>query len=500
MKNIPVIFLAMTSPAAALRDVQRERSVIRKALEKAQMNGHCVLLEAEVKTVEDIFQVFRNYPQKISIFHYAGHGNEDALLLYLEKEKSRGLNASTLTTLLNDSSIKVVFLNSCSSQSHAEALLETGAPVVIATSNLVHDDIACDFAEKFYEGLANGHTIKRAFQLSKSELMTRADFSTAPTRGPVVGTRKAGEHAELWKLYTSRQGAESWRLELDSREQPASHYYTSPLSRSWIALALTILLASGALFVARPFLSRTQKVNHSNQTTAELSCENQIISIPDPQLLEAIREKLGKPSGEISCLELVSLENLDASGRGINDLTGLEYAVNLNSLELGNNQLTDVSAISTLTKLRGLNLRGNALTTLEPLANLKNLERLFLGHMPLTDLSPVYTLSNLELLHMNRSSVSDLNFLSGSRYPNLKDLELDGNKITDIADLKTLDKLENLSLEDNDLTDLTPLVENPGLGEGDTLHLNKNHLDLTTGTSHHEAMTNLRNRGVKVHH
>jgi internalin A len=509
MSNIPVIFLAMaSSQTQALRDVLRERSVIRKALEKAQMNGQCILLEAEVKSVEDIFQVFRNYPQKISIFHYAGHGSEDALLLHLEKETAKGLSTSALTTLLSDPSIKLVFLNCCSSQSHAEALLSAGAPVVIATSSAVHDDIACDFAQKFYDGLANGHTIKRAFDLSKSELMTRADLSAAPMRGPVAGTRVVGDHAEFWNLYTSKvsQSPETWKLEPASNEQAHSPQHTPSLARRWLAPFIVSLLLLSVFFIVRQFWNRSlgSEVTalNSNQTgpATQPPCDNlgEAVDIPDFKLETVLREALAISDRPLTCTDLLTLTKLEAGAKGIQNLEGLQYAVNLRGLELGNNQISDAGALSNLTKLEGLSLRGNLLTTLEPLATLENLTSLYIGHMTLNDLSPLYNLSKLKVLHMNYSGVSDLSFLSVSRYPNLRELELDNNGISDITPLRALGTLENLSLDNNQITDLTPLVENEGLSEGDVVSLEHNLLELSQDSEDQQNIARLTSRGVEV--
>ncbi len=529
MKTIPVIFLAMaSSESGALRDVLRERSAIRKSLEKAVVDGQCIVLEAEVKSVEDIFQVFRSYPQKISVFHYAGHGSEDALLLYLEKENARGLSTSALTTLLSDPYIKLVFLNCCSSQSHVEALLGAGAPVVIATSSEVHDDIACDFAQKFYEGLANGHTVKRAFDLSKSELMTRADLSAAPLRGPVLGTRAVGEHAELWNLYTNNlvRNAELWKLEPNKDAQPRSPQRTPASIRRWLALFSTSLLLLGAFFALRQFSSRPSvssgssgsevtapnsdapnsdvtvlNVNQPNSVT-QSRCENEseAVNIPDLNLKTVLQETLGIADRPLTCIDLLTLTKLEAGAKGIENLEGLQYATNLKSLQLEENKISDISALSTLTKLEGLTLWKNSLTSLEPLAKLENLEWLYIGQMPLADVSPLYSLSKLEVLHMNRTGVSDLSFLLPSRYPNLRELEVKGNGISDITPLQALGKLENLSLDNNKITDLTPLVENAGLAAGDVVSLEQNPLDTAQGSDDQQALARLASRGVEVHY
>ena len=46
---------------------------------------------------------------------------------------------------------------------------------------------------------------------------------------------------------------------------------------------------------------------------------------PDPNLEAAIRDEIGKPTGNIYQSDLVGITDLNARDRGITDLTGLEY-------------------------------------------------------------------------------------------------------------------------------------------------------------------------------
>ena len=70
------------------------------------------------------------------------------------------------------------------------------------------------------------------------------------------------------------------------------------------------------------------------------------ISIPDENLEAAIRDALDKQEGDITEEDMASLdETLDASGRDIQDLTGLEHATNLDELILNDNQISDIGPL-----------------------------------------------------------------------------------------------------------------------------------------------------------
>ena len=89
----------------------------------------------------------------------------------------------------------------------------------------------------------------------------------------------------------------------------------------------------------------------------EMTDKNEVITIPDKGLEEAIKYELNlNPNCEITKDNIKSLRWLDASNKGILDLTGLDNAINLEELYLGYNQIEDISTLSELTNLKILNL------------------------------------------------------------------------------------------------------------------------------------------------
>lgn len=73
----------------------------------------------------------------------------------------------------------------------------------------------------------------------------------------------------------------------------------------------------------------------------------------------------------------------------------------------------------------------------------------------------------------------------------LKHLALESNNIMDIYYLELLDQLETVYLDDNYITDITPLIKNPGIGEGDRISLVGNNIPLI-------QIEALRNKGATV--
>ena len=190
----------------------------------------------------------------------------------------------------------------------------------------------------------------------------------------------------------------------------------------------------------------------------------EVVSIPDANLAAVVRETLGLAPGDaISQLDMLKLESLEATGRQITDLTGLEYAVNLKGLHLGDNQISDITPLEESTIIEGLELYNNNISDLSPLAGLTNLTSLNLDGNSVSDLSPLAGLRlTLQYLNLNGNSVSDLSPLAG--LTNLIDLTLDDNSVSDLSPLAGLTHLTYLAFASNSVSDLSPLAGLNGLG------------------------------------
>lgn len=216
-------------------------------------------------------------------------------------------------------------------------------------------------------------------------------------------------------------------------------------------------------------------------TPAALSVE---VTIPDPGLRDAIETALGKAAGEpIDSAELASLKQLQAGGRNILLLDGLEFATGLEALVLRSNRIEDLSPLQNLTTLRRLEIDDNAIPDLSSLANLTQLIQLFAHNNQITQLDGLENLNQLEDLVLFNNQITDLEAIRNLRQ--LKRLNLSqnqivevdplqalsaievlflaSNKICDIHALRGLDLLQQLNLSENRLTDASPLANKESL-------------------------------------
>ena len=110
------------------------------------------------------------------------------------------------------------------------------------------------------------------------------------------------------------------------------------------------------------------------------------VPLPVPELNpiveKAIREKLKKPTGELTKADYEKVTELDLEDNQLTDVTGLENLTQLESLNLHFNQLTDVKGLVKLTQLTKLGLHDNKLTDVKGLEKLTKLEVLALSGNP----------------------------------------------------------------------------------------------------------------------
>ncbi len=239
------------------------------------------------------------------------------------------------------------------------------------------------------------------------------------------------------------------------------------------------------------------------------------VAFVDPDLADAVRSALGLQPGDILRTDMLGLTELDISRLGIEDITGLEYALNLGKLvmeELGTNPPGGLDALQSLVNLWELDARSNGLTALPDLTGLPRLRNLYLdgnlltsltpfAHMPalsqfscsgtgITNLTPLAGLTTLTSLQLAETGVMDLSPLTS--LTGLTALRIFTAPVSDLGPLASLTNLHSLSVTESEISDLSPLtglihlteiqipqnhllhdlqalVDNTGLGSGTTL-------------------------------
>ncbi len=124
---------------------------------------------------------------------------------------------------------------------------------------------------------------------------------------------------------------------------------------------------------------------------------------------------------------------LDLMDKEIENISGLEYAINVESINLNLNNITDITPVEGMVNLKKLHLINNTIEDISPIKDLKDLTELTLSSNNIKDIT---ALENLD---------------------NLTNLSLQNNNISNIESLKNLSSLFSLDISSNQISDLSPL-------------------------------------------
>jgi hypothetical protein len=146
------------------------------ALEQAQIENALIpLIEKKCLCIkwlsngnpDELQDRLRSYQPHI--LHYIGHGSYDhksksGTLWFKDRDGNKQpRTAEWLATLLRDSTVRFVFLNTCESGhavgSLSEALVRRGVPAVLGMQTEVFDNVAISFASGFYRSLADRYPV-----------------------------------------------------------------------------------------------------------------------------------------------------------------------------------------------------------------------------------------------------------------------------------------------------------------------------------------------------
>ena len=225
MDHKPVIFLAFANanqrkiPEAYLQNLNKESGSLYRALQ-AKHDGNFLQIHREEQVDRNkIFNTFSHYAGKVQIFHFAGHADGEHLFLMNDENERQAALANGLADLFGQhiQSLKLVFLNGCSTYGQVKMLLDNHVPAVIATSTTISDRLAGIFAEQFYKNLAGGQTINQAYEAARAFFTSGEDqLVFGQDRERSLSRRRHSSDKDVlpWGLYTLEDHcpALNWRI------------------------------------------------------------------------------------------------------------------------------------------------------------------------------------------------------------------------------------------------------------------------------------------------
>ena len=223
--TVPVILLAFANDredrTRYLRNLPEETRRLLRALDQAERDGLCSVVTRTNATAADILDLFQDprYRDRIAVFHYGGHADGYSLLLESPEGRPSPADATGLAAFLaQQTGLVLVFLNGCSTDAQVQALLGAGVAAVIATSQDILDDVATEFAGRFYSALASGLTLRGAFGEAEGAAITAFGSNTHLRHGRAA--KQVSDVKEWpWKLHTrgGDQAIGNWTLHVAAR-------------------------------------------------------------------------------------------------------------------------------------------------------------------------------------------------------------------------------------------------------------------------------------------
>ncbi|MBT4497096.1 MAG: hypothetical protein HOC74_05205, partial [Gemmatimonadetes bacterium] len=141
-----------------------------------------------------------------------------------------------------------------------------------------------------------------------------------------------------------------------------------------------------------------EKVENGPLGSEEDASAQDTVVFADAGLEGAVRAALEKPEGSLAKEELLALKELDAGGREIADLSGIEWLEDLQILVLKDNRIADLSLLAELDRLQFLDLDNNRVRDISPLSGLTHLEGIILDNNEVIDLAPLLGLVELKVV------------------------------------------------------------------------------------------------------
>ena len=255
------ILLLSANPADTARlQLEKEFKKIKQSL------NHLDDFELQQSGATSAQDMRRNVSEyQPNIVHFSGHGEgQNGIVLENEQGERQLLSSKAISEFLAlfKGSIQCVLLNACYSLHQAEAIVQH-IDYVIGMSHAINDNAAIEFAVAFYESLAAGQSIPKAFDIASSGLNM---LNLADADKPVLFQRpelQSAYHHEFqfdaFISYAPEDDSDNWVKTLSSSLQKglnkelngiSAFCYIPPSQRNIISEQLVERLQNSFLFIA----------------------------------------------------------------------------------------------------------------------------------------------------------------------------------------------------------------------------------------------------------
>jgi hypothetical protein len=163
MKKHVILFLAANPGSTDRLALDREARAIQVELERS---GHREQFAFETRWAAEPLDLLRALRTlRPTVVHYSGHGGQNGLFFQASDGQAFLVPSTAIAETFGaaGASVRLVVLNACYSEQHAEAML-AHVDCVVGMDGAVLDDAARSFAIGFYGGLGERESVAAAYR------------------------------------------------------------------------------------------------------------------------------------------------------------------------------------------------------------------------------------------------------------------------------------------------------------------------------------------------
>lgn len=170
MQKLKILFLSANPTDTSQLQLDEESHAIEQALRRGKYWDHFQVEQHWAVRISDLQALLLD--TRPHIVHFSGHGSKNSeIILQNEQGKAQPVPQQALKVLfaLLKGNIRCVVLNACYSQKQAEGIASS-IDAVIGMSDAIGDKAAIRFSASFYQALAFGQNVDKAFELGRNQL------------------------------------------------------------------------------------------------------------------------------------------------------------------------------------------------------------------------------------------------------------------------------------------------------------------------------------------
>lgn len=170
-EKITVLFLAANPVGTHQLRLDEEARSIQEKIRLSEYRDSVQFESRWATRASDILQAINE--TNPTVVHFSGHGADTGELVLENPDGTAKLvSADAISTAMATASdtIRLIVFNACFSDTQAASVVEH-IEAAIGTSDSIPDETACTFAAQLYSSIGFGHSLKKAFDQAKAELI-----------------------------------------------------------------------------------------------------------------------------------------------------------------------------------------------------------------------------------------------------------------------------------------------------------------------------------------